>query len=372
MEQTITKSLEWLGCRQIRQTAYNKISCTCPNECKHSDGRDNSPSYAVLFEPDSTPIGVCLACDLREPLLATVIRTTWQHNKQAEPLIRALHSLEKGKNAEIAHDKVSNFSARLERLRDRKYDDYTYVVNDTRETFYEIFTMEAVQYDVLPWAIYEPFSHSVPRYAMIRGLTLDTCRVWKLGHDRDRKRLLFPVRNINKDLVGVTGRLYDDNLMCPRHNKIVQEGKHFRCPVCNWLRPPKYLHSHSVNPNAFMGWRNKVLYGEHMLTPHRIGLLVEGTFDVLKLWQAGVKNPIASLGTHVGSTQIAKMKNWFDELWVWGDNDDAGRKMEQTVQREFSLAGGLTHILKLKPNDDPGDLSTDNILACLTANNFPL
>jgi len=113
----------------------------------------------------------------------------------------------------------------------------------------------------------KPFSGRVPRYAIGkppagRGLSIDTCKYWELGFDEFRNRLVVPVRNTEKDLVGLMGRAIFDE------------------------QSPKWF--------AYWNFRKgRYLYGEHVIdqTLDKI-IVVEGMPDVWTPWQHGYRNVV--------------------------------------------------------------------------------
>ena len=86
----------------------------------------------------------------------------------------------------------------------------------------------------------------------------------------------------------------------------------------------KYLNSPETT------WFNKryELYGLHqaMQTRERTLLVTEGYMDVIKLWQHGIKNAVAALGTAIGETHISQLKKRAEKIYFSFDGDTAGQK----------------------------------------------
>ena len=87
---------------------------------------------------------------------------------------------------------------------------------------------------------------------------------------------------------------------------------------------PKYLNSPETT------WFNKryELYGlyQAMQTRERTLLVTEGYMDVIKLWQHGVKNAVAALGTAIGDSHISQLKKRAEKVYFSFDGDTAGQK----------------------------------------------
>jgi len=120
-------------------------------------------------------------------------------------------------------------------------------------------------------------------------------------YDRFRGRLMFPIRDKRKRVVGFGGRVLDDAL-------------------------PKYLNS----PETAVFSKSKELYGlcellEKNSKPGRI-LVVEGYMDVIALAQFGISNAVAALGTATSKAQIDLLFRFTSELVFCFDGDNAGRQ----------------------------------------------
>ena len=48
--------------------------------------------------------------------------------------------------------------------------------------------------------------------------------------------------------------------------------------------------------------------------------------DVIKLWQHGVKNAVAALGTAIGDSHISQLKKRAEKVYFSFDGDTAGQK----------------------------------------------
>lgn len=120
------------------------------------------------------------------------------------------------------------------------------------------------------------------------------------AYDRFRGRLMFPIRDKRKRVIGFGGRVLDDSL-------------------------PKYLNS----PETVVFSKGKEVYGlcellESNVKPERI-LIVEGYMDVIALAQFGIKNAVAALGTATSKVHMDLLFRFSSELVFCFDGDNAGR-----------------------------------------------
>ncbi|TPQ29315.1 DNA primase [Methylomonas koyamae] len=120
-------------------------------------------------------------------------------------------------------------------------------------------------------------------------------------YDRFRGRLMFPIRDKRKRVIGFGARVLDDSL-------------------------PKYLNS----PETPVFSKGKELYGlcellQRNSKPTRI-LVVEGYMDVIALAQFGIAYAVAALGTATSKSQIDLLFRFTSELVFCFDGDNAGRQ----------------------------------------------
>ena len=118
-------------------------------------------------------------------------------------------------------------------------------------------------------------------------------------YDWFRQRVIFPIHNIKGKVIAFGARAMGE-------------------------AQPKYLNSPETT------WFNKrfELYGLHqaMQARERTLLVTEGYMDVIKLWQHGVKNAVAALGTAIGDTHISQLKKRAEKVYFSFDGDTAGQK----------------------------------------------
>ena len=119
-------------------------------------------------------------------------------------------------------------------------------------------------------------------------------------YDKFRGRVIFPILNTGGKVIGFGGR-------------IIAEGE------------PKYLNSRESS--AFQKKNN--LYGlnitkDYVKKEDRI-ILVEGYMDVISLYQAGIRNVSASLGTALTENQARLIKRYTSNVILSYDADNAGQ-----------------------------------------------
>lgn len=149
------------------------------------------------------------------------------------------------------------------------------------------------------------------------------------GHyDRFRGRLIFPIHDEGGRVIGFGGRTLTDET-------------------------PKYINS----PDSAVFSKGKNLYGLNLargaIRELDSVVVVEGYTDLLALYQAGIRNVVATLGTALTSEQLHRLKRYTDSVIHVFDGDEAG---ERATVRALDLClelGVWGRVLRLPPSHDP-------------------
>jgi DNA primase len=118
-------------------------------------------------------------------------------------------------------------------------------------------------------------------------------------YDRFRDRIIFPIIDVNRAVIGFGGRVLDDSL-------------------------PKYLNS----PETLAYNKSRSLYGLH-LAKEKCGRanmvhIVEGYLDLLTLHQYGIENSVATLGTALTADHVRILSRYVPRMILVYDSDEAG------------------------------------------------
>ncbi len=116
---------------------------------------------------------------------------------------------------------------------------------------------------------------------------------------------------------------------------------------------PKYLNS----PETEIFNKRSLLYGfpqvAEAMRKERTALVVEGYTDVLMLYQAGIKNTVATLGTAMTEQHLKNLSGYADVIYLLFDPDEAG---EKAVEKVTITAAELKLDLRvLRLPEDPAD-----------------
>ncbi|MBN1652964.1 MAG: DNA primase [Deltaproteobacteria bacterium] len=154
-------------------------------------------------------------------------------------------------------------------------------------------------------------------------------------YDRFRGRLIFPVFDTHGRVVAFSGRALDH----PAARTDKQE--------------PKYVNS----PESPLYKKGSILFGlyQNRVAIRRNGwaVLCEGNFDLLALFQAGVINAVAPLGTAFTLNHAYLIRRFAQRLTVLFDGDAAGRKAVRSIYPFLVKAGLSARVVNLPAGDDP-------------------
>ena len=150
-------------------------------------------------------------------------------------------------------------------------------------------------------------------------------------YDRFRNRVIFPIFNMNMNVIGFGGRVLTNDL-------------------------PKYLNS----PETPIYNKSSSLYGLHRARQKcretETVYIVEGYFDLLTMHQNGIQNSVATLGTSITTNHIHILRNVIGKdghaVLVF-DSDDAGIKAALRSIGIFMNAEVDANIMLLPSGHDP-------------------
>ena len=150
-------------------------------------------------------------------------------------------------------------------------------------------------------------------------------------YDRFRGRIIFPIFDLNNKIAGFGGRtLFDDD--------------------------PKYLNS----PESPLYNKSSILYGlnetRNDIRKENKVIIVEGYIDLLSLFQNGIKNVVATLGTSLTSNHAKLLKRFCENMVIVYDGDKSGVSASLRALDVFLKHGITPSVVVLPENEDPSSL----------------
>ncbi|AEH43920.1 DNA primase [Thermodesulfatator indicus DSM 15286] len=147
-------------------------------------------------------------------------------------------------------------------------------------------------------------------------------------YDRFRARLIFPIYDHSGRVAGFGGRVLDQG-------------------------EPKYLNS----PETPVYHKGSILYGffqaRSFIREAKRGFIVEGYFDLISLFEAGVTEVLATLGTALTSHHARQLRSLTSEWYLVFDADEAGVKAALRAAPIFLNEGLFPKVITLPAGEDP-------------------
>lgn len=157
--------------------------------------------------------------------------------------------------------------------------------------------------------------------------------------DRFRGRVIFPIQSMSGRVLGFGGRI-----------------------LSNDKKAAKYLNS----PESEIYHKSKVLYGIHYakqeIARQDNCFLVEGYTDVIQMYQAGIKNVVASSGTALTPDQIRLIHRLTKNITVLFDGDAAGLRASLRGIDLILEEGMNVRVCSLPDGEDPDSFARRNSL----------
>jgi len=154
-------------------------------------------------------------------------------------------------------------------------------------------------------------------------------------HDAFKKRIMFPIFNIQGDAIAFGGRAIDDSM-------------------------PKYLNS----PETLLFKKSETLYGLNVakdeIRKKGYVMIAEGYLDVIMCRQHGFLNVVAPLGTALTTGHLQKLGRFTKKVLLVFDSDAAGIA---AAKRSLSILyehGFRSKVLLLPERDDPDSFLRKN------------
>jgi len=148
--------------------------------------------------------------------------------------------------------------------------------------------------------------------------------------DRFRQRLMIPIYNLSGKPIAFGGRT-------------LKKGE-----------PAKYVNS----PETMLYSKSNVLYGlnfsRQFIREKNEVIIVEGYFDLISLYQAGIKNVVASSGTAFTAQQARLLGRFADMAYLFFDADSAGQ-MAAIRSVDALYDAGLEVMVMVPPDGEDPD-----------------
>lgn len=141
-------------------------------------------------------------------------------------------------------------------------------------------------------------------------------------------RLVLPIKSLTGQIIAFAGRSLDGGM-------------------------PKYLNS----AEGLLFHKGSTLFNidsaKDYIKKSGIAIIVEGYFDVIRLYSVGVKNVVAPMGTALTKEQISMLRRYASEIVVIFDGDQAGQKAANRSLENFVEHSIFPNVVFLPKDEDP-------------------
>ena len=178
-----------------------------------------------------------------------------------------------------------------------------------------------------------------------KGISSKTAKKFGVGYCSQgmmKGRIVVPIHNSR-----VSGT-EDKEILCYAGYSLTKRAKEFG----DWRFPDGFEKAkHLFNLNRI---KAETKTARETLNRHGL-IVVESFWNVFKLYQAGIKNVVALMGTNLSVEQEQLLLQTTDKVKLWLDEDEAGLKALQNILRtpEHGGKNGLmykTHVQVIKPS----------------------
>ncbi len=159
-------------------------------------------------------------------------------------------------------------------------------------------------------------------------------------------RIMFPIfSNDGKYVIGFSGRSLDGS-------------------------DPKYKNSQDSQVFKKSYTIYAFNFAKSSIVKNKLAIVVEGFFDVIVLHQLGYENTISFMGTNISNHQAQMLKKYVDKVYLFFDNDSAGKKASVRVLGTLLKSGLIPYILVSDGNKDPDEIAIEGGLEKLIKNPY--
>jgi len=150
------------------------------------------------------------------------------------------------------------------------------------------------------------------------------------------QRIIFPIISNKGMVVAFGGRTMDKN----------QNAKYLNTPETPIFRKREQLFG--------------LFQGRSHIKKLQEAIVCEGYFDVIALYQSGVKNAVAPLGTAFTDEQAKIIRRYAESCALFFDQDNAGREASRKSILVLEKAGIASQVIEADEKSDPADLLQNN------------
>jgi DNA primase len=330
--------VDFLGKYMFVARAGNKYKACCPFH------QEKTPSF--IINPDEGYYH-CFGCGKS----GNVISFLMEHERLSYP--EALESLAKYANMKLPENETHGESQ--DRLK--------------KEEGYEVLRVAALFYHAC--LVTDNIGATAREYLKSRNITEQIIKNFGIGYSPDYTSLVLHLmsKGYTREQLKYVGLVHESNdgnlidffakrliipIMSPFDKVIAFGGR----ALDEATRGGKYKNSEETP--LFL--KRNTLFGVNLFKRNRTKenfkfvILVEGYMDAISLYQAGIRNVVASMGTALHVEQCKALKKLIDTVYVCFDGDTAGREATWKSLSKLEEAKIDVRVISLPDGMDPDDV----------------
>ncbi len=327
-------------------TALRRVGARFSGLCPYPDHNEKTPSFSV--SPDKS-FYYCFGCSRGGDAIKLVMEL------KSFSFTETVSHLAERFGVELRFEGRSPEEERAAQQR-----------NARRRSAYKALAAATAYYH--KYLLKSPAAEEARRYLKERGFEYSTIEEFRLGcaPPRGRPGFVQAARGVGLGrealeeaglLSSRGGERFGDRVTFPisdRRGRIVGFGARSLGDA-----KPKYLNS----PETELFNKRSLLYGSPQVAEavrkEKAALVVEGYTDVLMLYQSGIKNAVATLGTAMTEQHLKTLSGHTEKIYLLFDPDEAGekavKKVDDMAQLTLAATRLNTFLYVVRLPEDPAD-----------------
>lgn len=151
------------------------------------------------------------------------------------------------------------------------------------------------------------------------------------GYDKFVNRIMIPICNLDGNVVGYTGRIFNNE------------------------DSAKYINTKETaiykKGNILFNYHNAKKY----IRDSKFAILVEGNMDAIRMYSSGIRNVLALMGTAMTKEQVEILKKLRVPIVLMFDNDNAGELATVNIGNELVKNNIDTKVVRISGAKDPDE-----------------
>lgn len=303
--------------------------------CPFPDHNEKTPSFTVASDK---PLFYCFGCGKKGSILDFIMQINSMSFTEAVEYLAKEENLTPEYENDSGSGRSRSYSSKntLYEINRQSANFYYRCLLKNKEALSYLYNRGIEESAIKTFGLgYSPSDNSLYKFLVQKGFKREDIIASSLArsnergvYDYFRDRIMCPIQDVTGHVVGFGGR-------------VMRKGQE-----------PKYLNS----PETPVFIKNSTLYNLNRAKGFISGqplIMVEGYMDVIALFDRGVKNVCATLGTALGENHAKLIKRFTNDVILCYDGDAAGRNAALSKSSILENNGLSVKVLVLPDEHDP-------------------